>query len=151
MSEREGEYQRANIRWHTMARHVSRQVAKSERMAAYNWIEVEASCPACQALATIRCQTHIASSFDGDGSGRFCHRTYRLGEAMAWWTPDDNRFSGWSADADPKHRPAVEEACYALCEHCKAELYAVIAFENLVPRKLLATGLERDWPDNYSK
>lgn len=120
-------------------------------MAAYNWIEVEASCPACEALSTIRCQAHVASSFDGDESGRFCHRTYRLGEAMAWWAPEDNGFNDWSENGDQNHLPDVHEACYASCENCKAELYVVIAFENLVPRKVLAFGLERNWPDDYWK
>ena len=65
--------------------------------------------------------------------------------------PEDNGFDGWSADADPNHLPGVQEACYASCENCKAERYMVIAFGNLVPRKVLALGLERSWPDNYCK
>ena len=40
-------------------------------MSAYNNIEVEIACPKCTRNETVLCQTHVASSFDGNSRGRF--------------------------------------------------------------------------------
>ena len=53
-------------------------------MSTYNWIEFEDSCPSYRKKVTIRCQTHFCSDYDGDASGRFRDRTYKLGDKMAW-------------------------------------------------------------------
>lgn len=118
-------------------------------MSAYNWIDIEAACPACEARATIRAQTHIASDYAGDAAGRFHDRTYRVGEHMAWFLPPDKRSSRWSDRADPIHLPRVREACYASCQSCEADLCAVIEFQNLVPTIVVTITREEAWPNGY--
>ena len=121
-------------------------------MGSYNWIVFKNECPACQRLAKIHAQTHIASCYDGDESGRFHDRDYQIGQKMAWWPPEHIHFDTWSKYSDPKHSPAgVVEACYATCSHCGAELYAVIEFKDLVPTRVSSIGLESDWPSNYHR
>ena len=48
-------------------------------MAAYNWVVVDETCPACGKRSRLRCQTHVASDYSGDASGRFHDREYHLG------------------------------------------------------------------------
>jgi hypothetical protein len=121
-------------------------------MAAFNNIIVEAMCPSCGGFKTIECQTHVASDFNGDQTGRFCHRDYKLGEKMVWWPQSDTRYHNWREGnsvepvADPRNDV---ECCYSKCLECKAELYAVIRFEETVPVELLEVGLEKDWPVGY--
>ena len=118
-------------------------------MAAFNYIETEGRCPACHTRSIVRAQTHVASSFDGDSSGRFCDRTYKLGDEMAWWPPADGRCEEWHFDADPHARPAVREACYATCTHCRAELCMVLEFQALRPTQVISITHEEDWPSGY--
>lgn len=120
-------------------------------MAAYNTILVDAECPRCLAHGLIEAQTHIASSFDGDATGRFCLREYRAGQRMAWWPEGDPRFEEWATNADPRRPAIVTEACYATCRHCGAELYAVVEFDALVVKAVLDLGLDRDWPRDLTK
>jgi hypothetical protein len=124
-------------------------------MGAFNWIVVEGRCPGCHATAEIRCQAHTASS----SRGPFCDHTYRLGERMAWWRAD--RTSWWRrgqiADQDwrddimtiPSDEVpgAVEESCCSYCTACKAGLYVVIRFRDLVPERVLSISVEP--PDGY--
>src|SRR5690606_35681892 len=88
-------------------------------MSAYNWIIFEGHCPVCNTEGTIRAQTHVASSYDGDASGRFHELEYRIGQAMRWWDRDDPRFEDWPADREFSKPDAnagrEEEACYATC------------------------------------
>jgi len=123
-------------------------------MAAYNWISFEAICPNCNQVAHIRCQTHIASDFDGDATGRFCHRVYQLGDKMAWWPKSHKNFAEWREEwrGDSGNLPQNQavEACYANCENCKADLCAVIYFENLVPVEIKQLISEADWPEEYT-
>jgi len=115
-------------------------------VAAYNTILLDAECPRCHERGAIEAQTHIASSFDGDATGRFCQRVYRVGQRMAWWPEDDLRFEAWAENADPSRPDVVTEACYATCRHCGSELYAVVEFDALAVKAVPDLGLERDWP-----
>jgi len=109
---------------------------------AYNWIAVDAQCPACGALARIRCQTHVASDYGGDSTGRFHDREYALGQKMAWWPPGHERFESELAN---------EEACYSECGSCGADLCVVIRFRELVPEAVVSITREEDWPGGYSR
>ncbi len=123
-------------------------------MAAFNWINVDAPCPGCGQLSRIRCQTHVASGYSGDGSGRFHDREYELGEQMAWWPRDHDEFDGWRANrmqAAPEGSSFDEEACYASCQSCGAALFAVVRFHEVTPEQVLAIGAEANWPDGYLK
>jgi predicted RNA-binding Zn-ribbon protein involved in translation (DUF1610 family) len=120
-------------------------------MAAFNWILFDGACPECGSVTPIRCQTHVASDYDGDAGGRFHDRTYRFGERMAWWPESDSRYIRWSEDCVSLPDGSSSEACYSDCTSCGAELCAVLRFEALVPRELLALRLEADWPSDYPK
>ena len=123
-------------------------------MAAFNWIVVEATCPACGSQATLRCQTHVASDFAGDGSRRFHDREYRVGDSMAWWPSSDSRFPQWRANrtSNPRVDPNVdEEACHATCNQCAAPLFVILRFYGVKPDGIVAVGREDDWPAGYLK
>jgi hypothetical protein len=125
-------------------------------MAAFNWILVEGECPACHAHALIQSQTHVASDFGGDERGSFCVSEYRLGEPMAWWPPRHPKFKKWREGGDlaaSNELPPeeVEEACYAGCTACEADLFVVVRFRNAVPVEVRQIGLEKDWPVGYAK
>lgn len=121
-------------------------------MAAYNWIAVSIECPACRSTAEVRCQTHVASDYDGDEQGRFFDHVYRLGDTMKWWPRSDTRFRRWRADGlrQPSNDPSTdEEACCASCALCKAALYVVVRFEETRPVGVVSVGLARDWPKTH--
>ena len=67
-------------------------------MGAYNYIVFEAICPGCKRSSSIEAQCHVASSYDGDNSGRFFDRRYVLGSQMAWWRPDQDGYEDWMTD-----------------------------------------------------
>lgn len=123
-------------------------------MGAFNWVLVKENCPVCQREATIRCQTHVASSFGGAAEGRFQDREYRLGEKMRWWSEADPEYSTWrilgrkDAELDPV---SAEEACYSACTLCGARLYVVLRFRDVAPIAVLAIGPEDEWPSDYWK
>jgi hypothetical protein len=120
-------------------------------MAAFNWLEFEATCPVCHRSGTIRAQTHVAASYDGDSTGRFHNREYRLGERMAWWAPDDRRYAAWCDDAQPAPPDGHREACYASCTNADCQLCAVVEFAALMPLRVLELCAEEDWPEGYTK
>ncbi len=122
-------------------------------MAAYNWIRVSERCPACLAQATIRVQTHVASSHNGDDRGRFCHREYVLGESMHWWPAADPRFEGWRDEGLPSadSSGAVEEACYADCLACGTEICAVLRFRDVAPVACIEVRHVSDWPREFPR
>ena len=123
-------------------------------MAAYNWIHFEATCPSCHQGARVRCQTHIASDYGGDETGRFFDREYQLGDKMAWWPEGHKHFRDWREEwsGDGRNLPPNQaiEACYADCERCTTNLCAVILFENLRPVQITHLTLAADWPEGYS-
>ena len=121
-------------------------------MSAFNWIVIEATCPSCRRVSSLRAQTHVASDYSGDASGRFHDRQYRLGESMAWWPTSDPRYVGWRANAAPVQGiGSASEACYTDCLSCGAKLYAVIEFESLTPKRVADIGVEQEWPKGYAK
>ena len=115
-------------------------------MGAYNWIEVDALCPVCGENSTIRCQTHVASSFDGDDSGRFCLRTYRLGDPMPWFSSSETGYHRRLEMAEPENQADARETCYSDCTRCDAELFVVIQFRGFTPSEVVGLGLESEWP-----
>ncbi len=117
-------------------------------MAAYNWVDVTACCPVCAATTSIRCQTHTASSFDGDETGHFCHREYRLGERMVWAA----RLEDWKAthpcirvQAAPE---TCEESCCSRCEACGASLCVALRFVDLTPVAVLSISVDGEYPND---
>jgi hypothetical protein len=119
-------------------------------MAAYNWIIIEGHCPSCKQPAPIRCQTHIASSYDGDETGRFFDRVYRIGSRMAWWPEGHKDFDRWRENSEPGQPPNLAvEACYSKCGKCGIDLFAVIRFNDLKPIAVVEVGLESQWPEGY--
>ncbi|MEQ8767163.1 MAG: hypothetical protein RL885_24850 [Planctomycetota bacterium] len=113
-------------------------------MGAFNWILIDATCPACQMSVTMRCQTHAASDYGGDDTGRFHDREYRLGERMARWPKDDRRYDDWNHPEDMDGPGENQERTYAHCPSCEAQLIAVIAFEDLVAMRVLDVSLDDD-------
>lgn len=124
-------------------------------MSAYNWIIVSAHCPACGKEVDIRCQTHVASSYGGDTTGRFFDEEYRLGDPMRWWPRGHKKYEEWRVDGRKTNeslpRKTDSECCYASCPACKAELFVIIEFDGPRPTKLMKVGLEKDWPEDYWK
>jgi hypothetical protein len=131
------------------SRRTGKRSATELTMSAFNWIEASCRCPACKAGATLRAQTHVASSFDGTEQGRFSGRTYRLGEQMAWWPSESPLHAAWLEGRDPAHRPLAGEACYAECQRCHAELCVVVEFEDLKPVRIIQVSLASEWPVGY--
>src|ERR1044072_6167446 len=103
-------------------------------MAAYNDLILQAQCPGCGVQSQLRFQMHMAASFDGDASGRFCQRAYRLGARLAWWPESDARHAAWIVE---NYRVAgttsVSEKCYGGCPKCWADLTAQITYQDLRP------------------
>ena len=121
-------------------------------MGAFNWIIVRETCPQCRNPAELRCQVHIASSHDGDDSGRFHDRTYELGQKMAWWPLTDNRFGQWRVDGrkgEQRDPDLDEEACYTTCSHCQTELCVVIRFHQATPVDVVLVAKAENWPAEY--
>jgi hypothetical protein len=102
---------------------------------AYNWILIDARCPACNQRVVLRCQTQVASDYDGDASGRFHDREYRLGEALRWWPRGSEQYNrSRNRGVDTSHD---EEACHASCADCGASLFVVIAFDETTPVRVI--------------
>ena len=118
-------------------------------MSAYNEITIDLACPSCARIGQVRAQAHVAADFDGDHTGRFCGREYRIGERMAWWHEEDPRHAGWTDPDGGTPSDSVDECCYARCGACASELFALIHFLNLRPTAVLSLGLVEDWPPDY--
>ena len=122
-------------------------------MSAFNWIEFEELCPHCGETRRIRAQTHVASSYDGDESGRFQDDTYSLQDKMRWWRVGHADFEKWK-DGNRKVIEGIDdrevfECCHASCMSCAGEIYAVIRFVDCAPVEVVEFGPEEDWPDSY--
>ena len=121
-------------------------------MSAYNTITFSGDCPVCQSFVTVHSHCHIASSFDGDTTGRFSNRVYSLGEKMAWWPESSSKSNDWvqggNQNVSSNH---IEECCYSQCTACSAEIFAVIRFEKISPICVTSVGLETDWPNGFKK
>jgi hypothetical protein len=119
-------------------------------MAASNVIAFEHHCPACGRSAPIRARSHIAAAFAGDEAGRFCDRTYGIGDLMAWFPPGDVRHSAWAAGGRAL-AGSVQEACRATCGRCGAVLCAVIRYRALRVVEVSQLSLEEDWPRGFPR
>ena len=122
-------------------------------MSAYNWLEFESLCPFCKKKTTIRAQMHTAASFSGDLTGRFCHRTFHIGDQMSWFNKDDKRYKiEWQLEhSSSLPEDNIIEACYSECLNCKASLYSLVLCSNLTITGVQQVGLEKDWPQDYTK
>lgn len=120
-------------------------------MGAFNWIKTQDLCPSCMKKSELLFQTHMASSFDGDESGRFCQNEYLVGEKMRWWSPDSESFAKWidKYKSVKVSSEEFQECCYGECLTCKSEIFGIISFRNLIPIKLDLVGLEKDWPERF--
>ncbi len=121
-------------------------------MAAFNWIKVEDVCAACGQQATLRCQTHVASSYGGDADGRFFDEVYSLGEKMRWFERGHRDYWQWRNDGrvNPDDDMQVdEEACYSDCLQCGADIVVVVRFRDLVPVEVVSISREDEWPAGY--
>ena len=123
-------------------------------MGAYNWIITGDICPACFQPVELEVQTHVASSYDGDETGRFFDGRYRLGERMRWWPPRHKQYPQWRVNGKmegPSEGEEDWECCCATCPLCKAELIVLLRFEGTRSEGVEQIGLASDWPDGYSK
>jgi hypothetical protein len=122
-------------------------------MAAFNWIELESTCPVCSEATIIRAQSHVAASFESDEQGRFCQRTYKLGDKMRWWPRGNNDYDKWmiGGKKEIEDPDSVRECCYATCVAHADRLYVVLAIADLVVRGVLEIGPEEKWPASYPK
>ena len=122
-------------------------------MSAYNWIKIEGHCPSCGIETGIKCQTHFCSDYDGDDTGRFHDRTYKLGDRMGWWPSTFPKYSEWYEGNSKNKRGygASTECCYSECLNCGAELFVVIRFNECTPVEVSKLGLEANWPEEYFK
>lgn len=122
-------------------------------MGAYNWIVIEGECPSCGKRTSLRCRTHVASSYEGDGRGRFYDRVYKLRDEMLWWSDGDSRQPSWRVDGKAsfgKDDPSIDyEACHCSCPNCKSSLCAVIKFQRNTPLELVELRSEAEWPEEY--
>jgi predicted protein tyrosine phosphatase len=109
-------------------------------MGVFNWILVDGVCPVCEQEGRIRCQTHIASSADGNETGRFCDREYALGDKMAWWGPGHRRFESWLKDGE------ASEECHSRCVTCEASVIVDIRFSDLRPIQVVSMRKDHNHP-----
>lgn len=123
-------------------------------MGAYNWILITARCPSCSCEVQLRCQTHIASDYGGDESGRFHDREYRVGDPLKWWPQQSPKYAKWRVNGiigGSGYGDFDTECCYTACPECKTNLYAVIEFEGPRAVNVKEIGFEDQWPQNYFK
>lgn len=124
-------------------------------MGAFNTIKIIHSCPFCKKNTEIVCQTHMASSFDGDYEGRFCHTTYNLGEPMRWWDKKNPLYTNWKEGNFIRRQDLPDnadiESCYSNCSICMQEMYVVILFIDVVPITVIDIGTITRWPVLFSK
>ncbi len=123
-------------------------------MSAFNWIILEEICPKCRQHSEIVCQSHVCADYDGDETGRFHERKYKLNQKMSWWPEGHAKFNTWKQGTliAPDHADnGVYECCYSKCCECHENLYVVLHFEELVPVNVLKVGLENEWPEEHYK
>jgi len=113
-------------------------------MGSYNWIEYRARCPKCTNTCVIRAQIHLASSYDGDATGRFYDRSYAPGDTMAWWPKEDSRFSSWSEGFERSNEFEASETCLANCTGCGVELVSTIRISEFQIGTNISTAIDED-------
>ena len=124
-------------------------------MGAYNNILLpNVRCPVCGEITDVTAQTHFASSYDGDDTGRFALRTFRLGEAMPWFPKESPKFGDWRKGAVSIVQVGdgrLQECCYSDCQAHGDQLYAVIEFVDMTPVRLVALRAKKDWPPDFPR
>ena len=117
-------------------------------MGAINIVIIRTRCPACEAVARVRCQTHVAALYSERYSAIIEPKDYVLGETMIAKSIHSRRAAEFLSIIRGK---SVTECCYAECELCHAALFAVIDFAELTPVAASQVGLETEWPDEFSR
>lgn len=114
-------------------------------MGAYNYLHFSHRCPSCGQTAEIAAQTHVAASFGGAGMRYYLH-DYKLGDKMHWWPKHYRDYTDWREGGEPELMTddGTVEYAYADCMSCKAELYAIISYRDLVPISVEEVGLVKD-------
>lgn len=115
-------------------------------MAAFNYIEFNYMCPNCFSHSKMKAQTHIASDYEGDETGRFMERTYQLGEKMAWYDVYSEEYIDWMTWGKPINNQPVTEYCHTSCMSCQRDLYSLIEFQDITPVKIIEIGLKEKSP-----
>ncbi len=72
---------------------------------------------------------HAAASFDGDETGRFCHRIYRDKDKIAWW---DNGKIVHDDDGNDLSQGPITECAGAHCPKCHGRLYMMIVIDKFI-------------------
>jgi len=123
------------------------------KMSAFNCIVFDGVCPKCLAKTILRAQCHIASTFGAENGRYFYNGEYKLGEKMRWWPINHPRWCDWIASGrrSADTSDVARECCYAACQNCGADLYAIIEFVSLSPRLVIDIGLEENWPKDFDK
>ena len=117
-------------------------------MGAFNYIRVSGNCPICKKEASILCQTHIASDYDGnDEVGRFHDHIYEIGQKMPWFADDPETWITYDEFKIAENK--AQEGCYSSCESCKVEIYVLLEFENITPVKVIEIGPQESMPNKY--
>ncbi len=122
-------------------------------MVAFNLIQISALCPSCCKIADIECQTHVASSFDGQGIYRFCNTVYHVGDIMNWYDRQHPLFESWKQGNCKIALPGNTdvECCFGTCSFCNTGCYVVIYFHNCSILKIKGIGKIEDWPEMFYK
>jgi hypothetical protein len=117
-------------------------------MSAFNTVILRSQCPVCRQVANLRCQTHVASLYGEDFTGLIEPREYPLGESLVVRAEHSRRVAEWLSKMRGKQ---LSECCYAECELCRAALFAVIDFSELIPVAVRRVGPEADWPTEFPR
>ncbi|HVX90052.1 MAG TPA: hypothetical protein VHC20_00010 [Candidatus Paceibacterota bacterium] len=117
-------------------------------MSAFNLVEIRSTCPACGAFAAIECQAHVAALYDGPYSAIFDLGRHVIGQPFLVQPLNIVNIGSWLESVKGK---SARECCYAECDVCHAELFAVIEFDEFTPARVVQVGLEVDWPAEYER
>jgi hypothetical protein len=118
-------------------------------VAAFNWVNFDATCPSCGRRSGIRAQVHIGASYKGNDTGRLHDRAYSLGDRLPWFDESQDEYASEWRQSEPVG--SASEACYSSCGLCHAELYAVIVVRDFVVFSVNDVGSEAAWPAGYPK
>ncbi|MEQ9073141.1 MAG: hypothetical protein RLP09_04740 [Sandaracinaceae bacterium] len=104
-------------------------------MAAFNYLRFQMQCPHCGQVVEARAQVHVAADFDGDETGRFLNREYRLGEKMRWFSDADEL--DWIGFCERNPVGALYETTTVTCSLCSAESEVDVEFDSLVATRVV--------------
>lgn len=106
-------------------------------MAAFNYVTFAFACPSCGCPANGRVQVHVAADYDGDESGRFMNREYRLGERMAWFSEDDSDPLDWIGFCEKNSNGLYVERSECGCPLCGETRAVEVEFADRVALRIL--------------